>query len=157
MFGISFAGNLSDQIIFWIWFLGTFFIIFKFIRKRWARIYGMLLIGLTVLSFFPKGVPILTIAAFALTNENTMRVDNDIKVFNNAKSVIARPYISVVKNYWLFEKEVGEIDIDDLEVDGKIYDLNDAKSIIRLENSSKHKVCLEFEFKNEKTTKKCVK
>ncbi|WP_222983285.1 hypothetical protein [Flagellimonas meishanensis] len=150
--GISFAGNIIDRLIFWIWFIGTFYIVFKYVRKKWAKIYGMTLVGLTVLSFFPMGAPILTITAFAITNENSQKIDNEIRIFETAKSVIGRPYISVVRNYWIFEKEVGGMDYD-FEINDEYYNLKDSKSIKRLPDSEDGKVRLEFEFENGKIIK----
>ncbi len=33
-FGISIAGELSDNIIFWFWFIGTFYIVFQIYQKK---------------------------------------------------------------------------------------------------------------------------
>ena len=112
----------------------------------------MTLAGLTVLSFFPMGVPILSAIAFAFSIETSHEIDNEIRIFETAKSVIGRPYISVVKNYWMFEKEVGGIDYD-FELNDEYYNLKDSESIKRLPDSENGKVRLEFEFESEKIIK----
>ncbi len=149
---ISFAGNLFDRMILWIWFIGTFYIIFKYIKEKWSKLYGIILIGLILLSLFPMGIPILTITAFAIVNENSVKVDNEIRLLETAKSVIGKPYISIIKNYWIFEKEIGEIDYY-FELNDNYYTLKDSKSIKRLSNTDSGKVQLEFEFKNKKIIK----
>lgn len=98
------------------------------------------------------GIPILTAIAFAFSFENSYKIDNEIRIFETAKSVIGRPYISVVKNYWIFEKEVGGMD-NDFELNDKYYNLKDTESIKRLPDSENGKVRLEFEFENGKILK----
>ncbi|CAL2095482.1 hypothetical protein [Tenacibaculum sp. 190524A02b] len=149
---VSFTGNLIDRILFWIWFIGTFYIVFRFIRKKWARIYGFVLIILVGLSLLPMMIPILTVAAFAVGEENSIKIDNEIRIFETAKSVIGKPYIAAAKNYWLLEREIGETDFD-FEIEGKFYRIDDAKSINRLPESDSGKISLEFEFENGKVIK----
>ncbi len=148
-FDISFIGNLIDRIILWIWFITTFYVVFKYIRKRWAKIYGGILIILIGLSLLPMMIPFLTTIGFALVNEDSIKIDNEIHIRETSKSVIAMPYISVLKNYWIFEREIGKTEYD-FEINDDFFHIDDAKSIKRLPESNDKKIRLEFEFENEK-------
>ncbi len=103
------------------------------------------------------GVPFLTIVAFAINKEHSIKVDHEIRVCTTSKSVMGRPYLSIIKNYWILEKEIGRIGIDDLEIDDEIYDFDDVRSISRLSESPDGKMCLEFEFDDGKTLSNCIK
>ena len=61
-------------------------------------------------------------------------------------------HISVVKNYWIIEKEVGEINYE-FNLDDEYYYLEDVESIRRLPDSKNGKVRLEFQFKSGIVTK----
>ena len=144
---ISFAGNLFDRIIFWIWLVFTFYIVFKFFKNGWIKAYGFLLIILTFLSLVPMGILFFTITAFAIDSEKSIKVDDEIRLVETTKSVIARPQVSVVKNYWIFEKVVGKTDFE-FEINEKYYRIGDAINIKRLTNVSNKKITIEFEFEN---------
>ncbi len=146
---ISFIGNLIDRIILWVWFLSTFYIVFKFIRKKWAKIYGGILIVIIGLSLLPMMIPFLTTIGFAIVNENSVKIDNEIHIRETSKSVIAMPYISILRNYWIFEREIGKTEYD-FEIDDEFFGIDDAKSIKRLPKLNDKKIRLEFEFENGK-------
>ncbi len=149
---ISFAGSIMDRILFWVWCIGTFYIVFKHIRKKWAKIYGFVLIGLIGLSLLPMMIPILTVASFAVGEENSIKIDTEIRIFETAKSVVGMPYVAAVKKYWFLEKEIGKTEFN-FEIEGKFYRIYDAKSIRRLSESDSGKIRLEFEFANGKVTR----
>ena len=98
------------------------------------------------------GIPFFTITAFAIDSEKSIKVDNEIRLVETTKSVIARPQVSVVKNYWIFEKVVGKTDFE-FEINEKYYRIGDAKNIKRLTNDSDKKITIEFEFENGTITK----
>ncbi|WP_025664729.1 hypothetical protein [Aquimarina megaterium] len=146
---ISFIGNLIDRIIFWVWFICTFYIVFKFIKKKWAKIYGFILIALIGISLLPMMVPFLTIIGFALVDEDSIKIDSEIHIRETSKSVIALPYISVLKNYWIFEREIGKTEFD-FEINDDFFGIDDVKSIRRLRTLNDKKMRLEFEFEKGK-------
>ncbi|MEW7281357.1 hypothetical protein ABW636_22445 [Aquimarina sp. 2201CG1-2-11] len=146
-FNISFKGNITDRIVFWVWFISTFYIVFKFVKKKWAKIYGGILITMTGLSLLPMMVPFLTTISFAIVNQSSVKIDDEIHIRETSKSVIAIPYISILKSYWIFEREIGKTEYE-FEIENKFYGIDDAKSIKRLNTSGNQKIKLEFEFKN---------
>ncbi len=148
-FEISFIGNLIDRIILWFWFISTFYIVFKYIRRKWAKIYGGILIIMIGLSLLPMMVPFLTTIGFAIVSQDSIKIDNEIHIRETSKSVIAMPYISVLKNYWIFEREIGKTDFS-FEINNEFFRIDDAKSIKRLPESNGQKIILEFEFENGK-------
>ncbi|EZH75893.1 hypothetical protein ATO12_03625 [Aquimarina atlantica] len=148
-FDISFRGNSVDRIILWVWFISTFYIVFKNIKRIWAKIYGGILIVLIGLSLLPMMIPFLTIIGFALVNQNSVKIDSEIQIRETSKSVIAKPYIYVLKNYWIFEREIGQTRYD-FEINDEFFGIDDAKSIKRLPDSNDKKIWLEFEFYNGK-------
>jgi len=152
---ISFIGNLIDRIIFWLWFISTFYIVFKFIKKKWAKIYGFILITLIGISLLPMMVPFLTIIGFALVNEDSMKIDSEIHIRETSKSVIALPYISVLRNYWIFEREIGKTEFD-FEINDDFFRIDDVKSIKKLPISNDEIIRLEFEFENGKVIREIL-
>jgi hypothetical protein len=154
---ISLASKLADQILFWLWFILTFVVIFGQIRKRWTKIYGMTLIVLTFLSLIPMGVPFLTIIAFMIPDPNPQYFyrDKDIRVELTTKSVIGKPYIAVVENHLVFEREIAELEAE-YEIEGDYFDVNDIKSVYRRESLIKNRLILNFDF-GKKTIQQEIK
>ncbi|MFS4468468.1 hypothetical protein [Maribacter sp. 2210JD10-5] len=152
--GITLATKLADQILFWTWFVLSFIVIFGQFRKKWARIYGLVLGITALLSLFPMGVPILSIYAFMIPNPQPeyLYQDNEIKVERSTKSVIGRTYIGVVKNYWIFEKEIAELDAE-FEIGKIYYHIDDIKSITRMNKDNKNSIKLDFDFGTENVVK----
>lgn len=144
---ISLSGNLSDRALFWIWLIATVIIVPYGLKNRWAKIYGAILIVLALLSMFPMGVPILTVYAFAVDQEYSIRLDNGLRLAETTDSVIDMPYIAVIQNYWIFEKEIGETEFH-FEINQQHYRLQDAKSIKFLSTQSDNEIQLEFQFQN---------
>ncbi len=144
---VSLATKWADQILFWLWFFLTFVVVFRQIKKRWAKVYGFVLIGITILSLVPMGIPFLTVIAFMLPNPSPdyLYQDNEIRIEMTTKSVIGRPYIAVVKNYAIFEKEIAEVDAE-IEIGGKYYDPFDIRSIHRIDSDNSRNLILSLDF-----------
>lgn len=154
---ISLAGKLADQILFWVWFILTFMVVFGRMRRKWAKIYGLSLVVLTILSLIPMGIPFLTIIAFMIPDPNPQYFyrDKDIRVEYTTKSVIGKPYIAVVANYIIFEREIAEIEAE-FEIEGEYYGVNDITSVYRENSLIKNRLILNFDFGTD-TIKKEIK
>lgn len=142
--GISFAGNLFDRALFWVWLCATCYVVVCNFLRRWARFYGLFLVVLFVLSLFPMGIPLVTLAAFAMESEKRLEVD-DIRLFETVKSPLAIPYVSVTKNHLLFEQEVGQLNYI-FDIDGRSYRLAEVRSVNKSLSKEEHGIELEFVF-----------
>ncbi len=127
--GISLAGQWSDQLLFWSWFLFTIILIVKYNRKKWARIYAGCLVGLIFLSWFPMGIPILSLIAFATdTNPDSEIMVEEYSIKLYAESVIATPKLAIIKRNLLTERIIAK-PVAYLEIDEKTYSFSDIDSI----------------------------
>ena len=153
--GITLATKLADQILFWTWFILTFIVVFGELKKKAIQIYGFVLIGLAILSALPMGIPIMSIFAFMIPNpqQEYLYQDEEIKLEITGKSVISKTYVVVVKNYFIFEKEIAEWDSEILS-GNKYYFIDDIKEITRKEKANENVITLVFDFGTEKIVKK---
>ena len=78
--------------------------------------------------------------------------DDEIKLEITGKSVISKTYVAVVKNYFVFEKEIAEWDSGILS-GNKYYFIDDIKEITRKNKNDKNVITLVFDFGNEKIVK----
>lgn len=76
---------------------------------------------------------------------NYLYLDNEIRVEKSTQSVVAHPYISVVKNYTIFEKEIAALEAD-FEIDQKYLGIEDIKSISKTVRKDNDKLILIFDF-----------
>ncbi len=145
--GISLATNLADQILSWSWIILTFIVVFGNIKKRWSKIYGMSLIGLTILSLFPMGIPFLTAIAFMIPNPSPDYIyrDKDIRVELTAKSVIGKPYIAVIKNFLIIEKEIAGLE-SEFKIGEDYYGVDDIESVSVQNSENRNGLILSFDF-----------
>ena len=151
--GISLPGVWTDWLIFFLWLIGTFVVTFGQIRKKWAKVYGSLLLIMTFLSLLPMGIPFLTVVAFAIDPlHNYIKLDSRIRLQENAKSVIAIPQVEAVKNYYLLERVIGETDFY-FSVGDNNYRLEDVETVRRL-TSGTDILEIEFRFKDGIVIKK---
>ncbi|WP_143519922.1 hypothetical protein [Reichenbachiella sp. 5M10] len=146
---ISFPGRLLDQGVFWVWFLGTIYLIISQFKFRWAKRYAFFLFALTILGLFPMGIPVLSTISFALTNEPSIQVNSDYRVFKTVKSVIGMPYISITQNFWVFEKEVGSTEFH-FELSDEYLEIEDVTQVNLLESTNNQMLRFEFVFEDGK-------
>jgi hypothetical protein len=68
------------------------------------------------------GIPFLTIVAFMIPDPNHpyFYLDKEIRVEFTTKTVIGKPYIAVIENFIIFEREIAEIETE-FEIEGKYY------------------------------------
>ncbi len=147
--GISLATDWADKLLFWVWFFSTFVVVFSEIKKKWAKIYGSILTVLVVISCLPMMIPILTVFVSMAPHleRNEYYDDGQLKLYLTSKSVIAKPYVAVKKNYVIFEQEFYEMDMTLLIEDNKHYNIDDAILITRLEDKDNH-IMFQFDFED---------
>lgn len=147
--GISLPGHFSDWILLWIWLVTTIIIVAFNVRKRWAKIYAMVLIVFTILTMLPMMIPFVTIFAFAF-NAPSVRytVSNEIKLQEHSKSIISIPSIVATKSYGLYEKIIGETDFY-FKIGEHDYRIQDASSIKQFSAENSDSLKIEFNFKND--------
>ncbi|WP_378174023.1 hypothetical protein [Aquimarina sp. SS2-1] len=109
--GISFAGQLSDKILFWTWLLMTVIIVVRFIKKRWVKWYVSIIGFLIILSLIPMGTPFLMLTNFTLdiNGDYEVRIEN-YRLREEKQGIYSSPIIKVIKNIGVFEIEIDEMD-----------------------------------------------
>ncbi|TXF81698.1 hypothetical protein FUA23_21925 [Neolewinella aurantiaca] len=151
--GISISGQLIDKIIFWTWGILSPIVIVKYSKRIWVKWYLGLVLFLITLSFIPMGIPFLKVALFATEFNNERRI-RGYRLREGAKSVIAIPKISLIKDIGVFEKEIGEIDFY-IEIDENSYRLSEIEKIDI--NEEVDSVIIEFAVENQSTIQKIKK
>src|SRR5690606_35286111 len=108
---ISLRGTLPDRLLFWCWLACTFFILFQYRRSIWTKVYIVLLLVLLFVAALPMGAPLVMLHTFALGKEVSYQVGRT-RLVETTKSPFARPYVSVIRSYGLYEQEVAMLEPD---------------------------------------------
>lgn len=95
LIGLNLKGEYTYQILAWTWIIFTFYIIIKFWKIIYIKIYGFLLFALVGLSILPMAIPFLSIVSF-LFNMNTIQT---IKVNDEYKIVVTKKVMAMKRAY----------------------------------------------------------
>ena len=95
LMGLNLKGEYTYQILAWTWIIFTFYIIIKFWKIIYIKIYGFLLFALVGLSILPMAIPFLSIVSF-LFNMNTIQT---IKVNDEYKIVVTKKVMAMKRAY----------------------------------------------------------
>ena len=95
LMGLNLKGEYTYQILAWTWIIFTFYIVIKFWKIIYIKIYGFLIFALVGLSILPMAIPFLTIVSF-LFNMNTIQT---IKVNDEYKIVVTKKVIAMKRAY----------------------------------------------------------
>ncbi|MDM1137675.1 MULTISPECIES: hypothetical protein [Empedobacter] len=93
--GLNLKGEYTYQILAWTWIIFTFYIVIKFWKIIYIKIYGFLLFALVGLSILPMAIPFLSIVSF-LFNMNTIQT---IKVNDEYKIVVTKKVMAMKRAY----------------------------------------------------------
>ena len=138
--GISLTGQLSDKVLFWTWLIMTPIITFKYFKSSWTKLYLGIIGILIVLSLIPMAIPFISIVGFASGMDNE-RLVNEYKLREGSKSAIAIPKIYLLKQWGVFEREIGETEFQ-IEIGDIYYRVAEFEKIVLTEEEN-----LVFEFK----------
>lgn len=100
LMGLNLKGEYTYQILAWTWIIFTFYIVIKFWKIIYIKIYGFLLFALVGLSILPMAIPFLSIVSF-LFNMNTIQT---IKVNDEYKIVVTKK-VMAMKRAYIFNSE----------------------------------------------------
>lgn len=95
LMGLNLKGEYTYQILAWTWIIFTFYIVIKFWKIIYIKIYGFLIFALVGLSILPMAIPFLTIVSF-LFNMNTIQT---IKVNDEYKIVVTKKVMAMKRAY----------------------------------------------------------
>ena len=146
---ISLQGTLPDRLLFWCWLASTFFILVQYRKSIWTKVYTVLLLVLLFVAALPMGAPLVMLHAFALDKGVSYQVGHT-RLVETTKSPFAKPYVSVIRPYGMYEQETARLDMD-FDVKGKTYRLADVLSIKEVTNDVRTE--LVFVFKTGSVTR----
>ncbi len=95
LIGLNLKGEYTYQILAWTWIIFTFYIIIKFWKIIYIKIYGFLLFALVGLSILPMAIPFVSILSF-LFNMNTIQT---IKMNDEYKIVVTNTVMAKKRAY----------------------------------------------------------
>lgn len=95
LMGLNLKGEYTYQILAWTWIIFTFYIVIKFWKIIYIKIYGFLLFALVGLSILPMAIPFLSTVSF-LFNMNTIQT---IKVNDEYKIVVTKKVMAMKRAY----------------------------------------------------------
>ncbi|WP_291116508.1 hypothetical protein [Empedobacter sp. UBA7248] len=93
--GLNLKGEYTYQILAWTWIIFTFYIIIKFWKIIYIKIYGFLLFALVGLSILPMAIPFIAILSF-LFNLDTIQT---IKMNDEYKIVVMKKVMAKKRTY----------------------------------------------------------
>lgn len=142
---ISFRDTVIDRGLFWCWLVSTSYIIVRFRKLLWTKIYAGVLVFLLILAALPMGIPLIQLQHFALGKEASFRTKH-FRIMTTSVSPLARPYISINRISGLFEREIAALD-DEFVTDARLYRL---ENVIQIkEQTEGNKQQLVFIFKTD--------
>lgn len=99
LMGLNLKGEFTYQILAWTWIIFTFYILIKFWKIIYIKIYGFLLFALIGLSILPMAIPFITILSFLfnLDTFQTIKLNSDYKIVVT-KRVLANKSVFINKN-----------------------------------------------------------
>ena len=92
---LNLKGEYTYQILAWTWIIFTFYIIIKFWKIIYIKIYGFLLFALVGLSILPMAIPFIAILSF-LFNLDTIQT---IKMNDEYKIVVMKKVMAKKRAY----------------------------------------------------------
>lgn len=95
LIGLNLKGEYTYQILAWTWIIFTFYIIIKFWKIIYIKIYGFLLFALVGLSILPMAIPFIAILSF-LFNLDTIQT---IKMNDEYKIVVMKKVMAKKRAY----------------------------------------------------------
>lgn len=102
----SFAGYYTDKVINVLWLLCTVLTIIWFWKKKAAKIYGILLVALMLLSIIPMMIPFFGIVYYFSTTDDFQQIqlDDTYRIERTRPGAMSKIKIHVYKNEGLIEK-----------------------------------------------------
>ena len=95
LIGLNLKGEYTYQILAWTWIIFTFYIVIKFWKIIYIKIYGFFLFALIGLSILPMAIPFISILSF-LFNMNSIQT---IKVNDEYKIVVTKKVMAMKRAY----------------------------------------------------------
>lgn len=139
---ISLPGTLPDRLLFWCWLASTFFILVQYRKSIWTKVYTVLLLVPLFVAALPMGARLVMLHAFALDKGVSYQVGHT-RLVETTKSPFARPYVSVIRPYGMYEQETARSDMD-FELKGKTYQLANVLSIKEVTNDVRTELLFVF-------------
>ncbi len=137
---ISVAGYWSDRILFWIWFVGTFYILKTYWKKLLTKVYfGLLIVGV-ILSILPMMVPFFAIFLSSTGKGVHLKkqITPEYRIQVVGYSIMGRPLLEIMNNKGLLEKRIANTNInvfinDSTEI--RIWDIKEARFLNETDSS----------------------
>lgn len=145
--GISLSGFWTDKLLFWAWIALTIFLIKKNIKKKWTKVYIIILLVFTVLTMIPMMIPFLTIMAYTFeVKDKRYEINDQIQLQEYSKTIVSPPNVIVIKSFGIYEKIIGETN-GFFEVKDEYLQIENIESIRQLDNKASDSLKIEFKFK----------
>ena len=100
LMGLNLKGEYTYQILAWTWIIFTFYIVIKFWKIIYIKIYGFLLFALVGLSILPMAIPFLSIVSF-LFNMNTIQTIKE----NDEYKIVVTKKVMAMKRAYIYNSE----------------------------------------------------
>lgn len=144
---ISLSGFWPDKLLFWTWIVLTIFLIKKNIKTKWAKVYIIILIAITILTMIPMMIPFLTIASYTFeVKDKRYKISDEVQLQEASKTILGPPDIVVIKSFGLYERIVGKTNAF-FEFGDEYLQIENAEAIQQLNNKSSDSLKIEFKFK----------
>ncbi|SKA47609.1 hypothetical protein SAMN04488128_1093 [Chitinophaga eiseniae] len=129
--GFSIRGYWPDRILFYLWLIGTVYIIVTYYKERFVKIYTWVLVALTLLSTLPMMIPFLTIVSVGFAQDTRFRkvLPDNYRVQMGGKSPIGNRIFEVMKGLGPLERLEGAANMNLLERDLGTAKLEDIQSV----------------------------
>lgn len=115
--GFSIRGYWPDRILFYLWIIGTVYIIVCYYKEKFVKIYTWVLVALIFLSTIPMMIPFLTIVSMGFARDTQFRkvLPDNYRVQMGGKSPIGNRIFEVIKGFGPVERLEGTANMNVLE------------------------------------------
>lgn len=113
LYGYSYLGYYSDKIINWIWLGMTIFMIIRFWKKKWIKIYFSVLVWGLIMSILPMMIPFFAIVNYFSTMDDYQQIqlNDSYRIERSRPNVLHKPQVQIYKKEAvIFEKAIYRTD-----------------------------------------------
>jgi hypothetical protein len=143
---ISLSGFWPDKLLFWTWIALTIFLIGKNNKKKWTKVYIIILIVITVLTMIPMMIPFLTIVSYTFeVKDKRYKINDQVQLQEFSKAILGPPDLVVIKSFGIYERIIGKTNAF-FEFGDEYLQIENAESIRQLNNESGDSLKVEFKF-----------
>ncbi len=148
---ISLPGSRPEWVLFWLWIVSTIIIILSQWKMKWVKVYSLVLVVLVIITMLPMMIPFLSLMGYAFDpDDKRYKVTDTIELSEHQKMILARPTIVAIQSFGLYEKIVGETEVElwggENYVDGYNLHLKHAQQLKLFEPEKNDSLRIEFIF-----------